>query len=371
MDKIHVLHVVGQMDFGGTEAFLMNLLRTIDREHYQFDFVEQTDMECAHDQEILSLGSKIFRCRHIGLMTLGSYRKWWREFYRDHPEYRIVHGHSRGSAPIYLDEARKAGRIAIAHCHNNSCGKGIQGAIRYVWQLPLRKLGDYNFACSYDSGVSQFGKNATFEVIKNGIITEQFRWNPSARRRVREQYGLHDDEVVIGNVARFVEQKNHRFLIQVFKAIHEKKHNTKLMLIGTGPLEQKIREEISQMGLSESVLFVGNRSDVYDYYQAMDAFVLPSHFEGLGIVNIEAQESGLPCFASDKVVAPECAVTELMHFIPLEHTPQQWAEEVLRNLSKESARRAYTQEVRAAGFDIGETAERLCSFYRKALKERD
>ena len=369
MKKIHVLHVVGQMNFGGTEAFLMNLLRTIDREKYQFDFVEQTDKECAHDKEILSLGSTIYRCPHIGLITLGSYRKWWREFFAEHPEYSIVHGHSRGSAPIYMREAHRAGRIVVAHCHNNSYGNGIGGAIRYFWQRPLLHLGDYNFACSYDSGVSQYGKNATFDVINNGIITEKFKWNPSARRQVRERYGISDDKLVIGNVARFEQQKNHSFLISIFKAIHDRNDQTRLMLIGTGTLEGEIRNAVDQVGLNESVLFIGNRGDVCDYYQAMDAFLLPSLFEGLGIVNIEAQTAGLPCFASDKVVAPECKITELMHFIPLDHSPEQWADEILETISLQGPRKDHSHEVQEAGFDISETAERLCRFYRKALKE--
>lgn len=371
MEKIHVLHVVGQMNYGGTEAFLMNLLRMVDKEKYQFDFVEQTDAECVHDKEILSLGSTIYRCPHIGVLNLGSYRKWWREFFKEHPEYQIVHGHSRGSAPVYLDEARKAGRITIAHCHNNSHGKGVKGAIRYIWQLPLRHIEDYQFACSYDSGVSQYGKNADFKVIKNGIITDKFKWNPEARDRIRQNYGIGDNDLLIGNVARFEQQKNHSYLVKIFNAVHERNSNTKLMLIGTGTYEQELRESIEQMGLSENTLFVGNRSDVYDYYQAMDVFVLPSLFEGLGIVNIEAQASGLPCFASDKVVAPECKITELMHFIPLEHSPQQWADEILKTISEQATRTDHSEEVKAAGFDIGSTTEELCDFYRKVLSERD
>lgn len=369
MEKIHVLHVVGQMNYGGTEAFLMNLLRIIDRESFQFDFVEQTTEECAHDKEIISLGSTIYRCPHIGLMSLGNYRKWWNDFYQNHPEYRIIHGHSRGSAPIYLMEAEKAGRITIAHCHSNSYGKGIEGIARYIWQIPLRHLGDYHFACSYDSGISQYGKNTRFEVIKNGIITEKFRWDPEIRKRVRDGCGYCSDDLVIGNVARFELPKNHRFLIKVFKAIHDREEKTKLMLIGTGTYEREIREAVDKLGISDSVLFVGNRNDVYDYYQAMDAFLLPSLFEGLGIVNIEAQTSGLPCFASDKVVAPECKVTDLMHFIPLEYSPEQWADIILKTVSEQGPRTDHSQEVREAGFDISDTAEKLCEFYRKALEE--
>ena len=371
MEKIRVLHVVGQMNYGGTEAFLMNLLRVIDREKYQFDFVEQTNEVCAHDKEIISLGSKIYRCPHIGLISLGKYRNWWSDFYKDHPEYKIIHGHSRGSAPIYLKEAEKAGRIAIAHCHNNSCGKGIKGIARYIWQLPLRHLGDYHFACSYDSGISQYGKNAQFEVIKNGIITEKFRWNPEIREKIRERCGFCNDDFVIGNVARFELQKNHRFLVKVFKAIHDRDERTKLMLIGTGTYEQEIRETVARLGIGDSVLFVGNRNDVYDYYQAMDAFLLPSLFEGLGIVNIEAQASGLTCFASDRVVASECKVTNLMHFIPLEHSPEEWAEEILSTISEQRPRTDYSEEIRNAGFDICDTAERLCGFYRKVLRDHD
>ena len=371
MDKIHVLHVVGQMNFGGTEAFLMNLLRVIDREKYQFDFVEQLQEECAHDKEILSLGSKIYRCPHISPLTLGSYRKWWREFFCEHPEYRIVHGHSRGSAPIYLDEAKKAGRITIAHCHNNSYGKGIKGAMRFLWQLPLRRMGDYRFACSADSGKSQYGKHAKFEVINNGIITEKFKWDPETRKRIRERCGLKEEDYVIGNVARFELQKNHGFLISIFKAFHDRNDNAKLMLIGTGTYEQTIRDMTEKMGISDDVLFLGNRSDVYDYYQAMDAFLLPSLFEGLGIVNIEAQVSGLPCFASEKKVAPECKVTDLMHFIPLDDSPEEWARQILRTKAELGPRTDHSAEVRKAGFDINDTAERLSDFYRKVLEAHE
>lgn len=369
MEKIHVLHVVGMMDYGGTEALLMNLLRTVDREQFQFDFVEQVQEKCVHDAEILSLGSKIYRCPHIGLTNLGAYRKWWRDFYARHPEYRIIHGHSRGSGPVYMDEARRAGRIVIAHCHNNSHGKGIKGFVRFLWQLPLRRLGNYNFACSADSGVSQFGKHADFTVIRNGIPVDRFRWDPEERQVIRKALQFSDEDIVVGNVARFEPQKNHLYLIKIFHALHQLEPRVKLLLIGTGTLESEIRASVQQLGLESSVLFAGNHADVYRYYQAMDLFLLPSLFEGLGIVNIEAQTAGLPCFSSDKVVAPECKVTDLMHFIPLEDSPEQWASIILQTIRQGLPRADRAAEVRAAGFDIEDTAKQLCDFYRKALKE--
>lgn len=361
-NKIKVLHVVGRMDRGGTEALLMSLLHTIDRDRYQFDFVEQTEDECDYDQEILGLGSKIYRCPNISSESIKKYREWWKEFFTEHPEYAIIHGHSRGSAPIYLDEANKAGRTTIMHCHNNSHGKGVKGAIRYVWQLPLRKIGKYNFACSYDSGVSQFGKNGTFEVIKNGIISERFAWNPDIREKKRKELGI-ENSFVIGNVARFVEQKNHVFLIKVFNEVQKLNPDSKLMLVGEGPLEKDVRKQIKELGIEDKVIFTGVRSDVNELMQAMDAFLLPSYFEGLGIVNIEAQAAGLPCFVSDKVIPPEVDITELMHHIPLEESPKEWAVKILDGRIKTEDRKERCEDIVNAGYDIKATAERLCEFY--------
>ena len=365
---IKILHVVGRMDRGGTEALLMNLLRTIDRTKFQYDFVEQTQDICDYDEEILSLGSTIYRCPHISPRNLKLYRQWWREFYREHPEYRIIHGHSRGSGPIYLDEAKKAGRITIAHCHSNSCGKGIRGLIRYLWQLPLYYIADHNFACSYDSGVSQFGKWNKFHVVNNGIDTEKYVWNPAAREKVRSDLCL-NESFVVGNVARFDPRKNHDFLISVFSEIRKIKPNSKLLLVGGGDTESDIRDKVYAHHLESDVIFAGVRSDVNELMQAMDVFVLTSHFEGLGIVNVEAQAAGLPCFASAKVIAPEVKLTELMHFIPLEESPARWAEIILENSITTEQRRDTTQAIVDAGFDIRTTAEQLSNFYLEVLKD--
>lgn len=365
-EPIKILHVVGRMDRGGTEALLMSLLRTIDRTKFQYDFVEQTEDVCDYDAEILSLGSTIYRVPHISVGNLKQYRNWWRRFFREHPEYQIIHGHSRGSGPIYLSEARRAGRITIAHCHSNSHGKGIQGLIRYVWQLPLRHAADYNFACSYDSGVSQFGRRGYFRIIKNGIQTGKYVWNASKRDALRTALGL-DETFVIGNVARFIEPKNHTFLIAVFREIKKRRPQSKLMLVGKGPLEENVRKQLAHMDLLKDTLFMGVRSDVPDLLQAMDVFVLPSLFEGLGIVNIEAQAAGLPCFASAKVVPPEVNLTDLMHFIPLEESPAYWAEYILSHTIPVQQRCDQSQAIIDAGFDIRTTAEQLNNFYMDVL----
>lgn len=366
-NKIKVLHVVGRMDRGGTEALLMSLLRTLDTNKYQYDFVEQTNDTCDYDQEIISLGSKIYRCPHISAKSIGIYRKWWRDFYQQHPEYQIIHGHSRGSAPVYLDEAKRAGRVTIAHCHNNSHGKGVKGAIRYLWQLPLRHVADYNLACSYDSGISQYGKHGRFEVIKNGIQSEKYIWNPQIRDKIRQEFSI-EDCFVVGNVARFEEQKNHKFLIHIFKEIIELRPDAILLLVGKGTKEQEIRQLADKLGVDNSIIYTGVRSDVNELLQAMDVFVLPSLFEGLGIVNIEAQAAGLPCFTSDKVVAPEVKITDLLHFISLDQSPKEWAKQIVDGAISVDQRENTRQIIIDSGYDIKSTGDRLVNLYTEVLK---
>ena len=367
-EKIHVLHVVGQLDRGGTETLLMNMLRVLDRSRFQFDFVEQTQKLCDYDEEIEALGSRIYRCPTVYLKTLSGYRSWWREFFREHPEYRIVHGHSRGSAPIYLREANRAGRITIMHCHNVSFNEGrFPGPIRYIWQIPLRWIADYNFACSNNAGVAQFGRNGSFEIINNGIISELYSWNPESRAKARKELGL-EDALVIGNVARIEKQKNHSFLLEIFKELKKKRPNSKLLLVGKGSKEEKIRAKAAEYGILEDIIFTGIREDVYLFYQAMDIFVFPSLYEGLGMVNIEAQTSGLPCFVSN-TITPEAAVTDLVHFLPLSMPPEQWAEEILSNTVSEEERRDHRDEIIRAGYDIHSTVDKLCAFYTDVTRQ--
>lgn len=367
-EPIRVLHIVGQMNRGGTETLLMSLLRMTDRTQYQYDFVEQTAAPCDYDEEILALGSRIFRCPTIRPTNLYAYRRWWRDFFRQHPEYRIVHGHSRGSAPIYLDEANRAGKITIVHCHNNSFGFGVKGVIRRIWQQPLKRIGDYNFACSEESGISQFGKNAQFKVLRNGIDTPQFVWNMAVREKVRREMSLFG-HLVLGNVARFEEQKNHAFLIDIFYEVQKLRPEARLMLVGGGTLEAEIRQRAERLGVLDKIIFTGVRSDVNELLQAMDVFVLPSHFEGLGIVNIEAQAAGLPCFVSAKVVPPEAKVTELLQYIPLEAGAKAWAEQIVAGAIPPEVRRDTSEEIICAGFDIHSTAEELERFYRETLEK--
>ena len=367
-EKIRVLHVVGRMDYGGTEALLMNLLRSMDTDRFQYDFVEQTPKPCAHDAEILSLGAKIYRCPHISLTNVKTYRRWWRDFFREHPEYKIIHGHSRGSGPIYLDEAKKAGRITIAHCHSNSYGRGLRGLLRHIWQIPLHTIADYNFACSEGAGISQYGKNSSFHVINNGIQSELFRWNPLVREKVRRSFHL-NDEFVVGNVARFENPKNHEFILEVFSSIHKRIPDSRLMLVGDGSKRQLIHKLAEKLQIEDSIIYTGVRSDVDELLQAMDAFVFPSLYEGLPLSCVEAQAAGLPTYISADVVAPEVRITDLVKFISLSKTAQEWANSIVDGRISSNDRWDTSSEIIQKGFDISNTARWLGDFYSEVIKD--
>ena len=374
MEITRVLHVIGQMNYGGAETLIMSLYRNIDRSRVQFDFVENTSKEAVFDSEILALGGRIYHCPHYNGKNHFSYVRWWKDFFRAHAdEYAAVHGHIGSTAAIYLREAKKHGIFTIAHSHNTN-GVGLNSLVYRAFAFPTRFIADQFFACSRLAGMDRYGKKIGNDperciLLRNAIETNRFSYNPQLRKAARADWGISDDEFVVGHVGRFVQQKNHMFLLDIFSELIKRKPKARLLLVGQEDEGRKIRQKAETLDLTEHVIFAGTHRDTAPFYQMMDVFVLPSLFEGLGIVNIEAQTSGLLSFTSDKVVAPECKVTELMHFIPLSHSPEQWAEEILQAYSDQLPRRDHSEEVRAAGYDIGETAEWLCNFYRKALKE--
>ena len=301
--------------------------------------------------------------------------RWWKQFFHAHArDYVAVHGHIGSTAALYLHEAKKHGLYAIAHSHNTN-GVGFGDLVYRAFAFPTRFIADQFFACSRAAGVDRFGSRIGNDdsrciVLRNAIDTQRFAYSAQTRRAARSKWGISDDEFVIGHVGRFVQQKNHIFLLDIFAEMLKREPKSRLLLVGQEDPDHIIRQKAEALGIADRIIFAGVHRDTAPFYQAMDVFLLPSLFEGFGIVNIEAQTSGLPCFASDKVVAPESKVTDLMHFIPLEKSPKQWSEEIFQFLSLLGPRRDYSHEVRAAGYDIGEVSKDLELFYRKALKKR-
>lgn len=362
--QIRILHVIGRMNRAGAETMIMNLYRKIDRNKIQFDFVVHTEEKCDFDDEILSLGGKIYRVPRFKGSNILLYKRAWNNFFKEHKEYKIIHGHIGSSAAIYLKIAKKYGLYTIAHSHNTEMGEGIKGLMYKVFSYPTRYIADYFFACSDLAGLYRYGKKVVdgknYSILKNTINSEEFIYNESIRIEKRKELGI-KNELVIGNVARFNVQKNHKYLIEIFRLINEKDSNTILLLVGDGEEKQFILEKINEYNLNNKVIFTGVRDDVNDIMQAMDVFVFPSLYEGLGVVLIEAQASGLPCIIS-KNIPNEACISDLVEKVDITTSDlQRWCNIILNK--KKYKRRDMKDVLYQSGYDVNLEIDRLQKFY--------
>ena len=363
---IRVLQVIGSMNRGGAENMIMNLYRAIDREKVQFDFVENSSGPAAFDEEIHALGGRIYRCPHYNGKNHFAYVKWWNTFFSEHPrEHLIVHGHLGSTAAIYLSIAKKNGVYTIAHSHNTRTQVNLNEITYAIYSYPVRFIADQHFACSKAAGVSRYGRKIGNDprrciILNNAINTDSFRFNKSERDVMRDRLRI-SDKIVIGHVGRFSEQKNHSFLLQVFKNIVSKVPSAVLLLVGDGTLRGSIEKYIADHNLGENVILAGVQSSVSPYYQAMDLFLFPSLYEGLPVTLVEAQTSGLPCVISDKVPSESILSPDLVTVQHLNQSPEQWADHVLMRLTEH--RTDHSEVIKSCGYDISETAKWLEVFY--------
>lgn len=367
---IRILHVLGCLDYGGAETMVMNWYRNVDRNKVQFDFIIHTTDKCDYTDEILKLGGKIYSISRFEFKNSIKYFKEWNQFFKNYPEYKIIHGHVRSTAAIYLKIAKKAGLYTIVHSHSNSSGKGIEGLIKNILQFPIRYIADYFFACSLSAGKWLFGKKICasehFEVLNNAINTELFKYNPEVRKQLKYKMGL-NNYFVIGNIGRFHPSKNHEFMLDVFSEICKKQNNVKMLLVGDGELFPQIKEKAKKMGINENIIFTGTREDTHDLLQVMDVFIFPSIYEGFGMALVEAQASGLQCVVAD-TIQKEALITNLIKIVSLKNSKREWADIILSYKNK--CRHQYTQsEIVKAGFDIKNISKKMETFYLEKIKE--
>lgn len=364
-NSIRILHVLSTLDRGGIEAMIMNFYRNIDKKKIQFDFVIHKKEKCDYENEILSLGGKIYRFSKYNGKNHIKYKKEWNNFFENHKEYRIVHSHARSTASIYLRIAKKYERITIAHSHSTaSRGNKLEQIIKNIMQFPIRNIADYFFACSNEAGKWLFGENIinnkNYKLIKNAIEVEKYTFNENKRQALRNQMNL-TGKFVVGHVGSFTYPKNHKFLIEIFNEIYKKNKNSRLLLVGDGPLKLKIKNQIKNLNLKNKVKFIGVVPNVNDYLQVMDVFVFPSFFEGMPVSLIEAQASGLICLTSD-TVTKESEILETSKYISLELKAIYWAEKAIK-LYKTNKREDTSLKIKETGYDIKEETKKLEDFY--------
>lgn len=365
--------VVGKFGSGGAEALLMNLFRNIDRSQFVFDFAVHDDNDGFYGKEAKELGGKVYYFPKYKIFNGIKYRKCWKKFFKEHAkEYQIIHTHHSSSVSMILKIAKKFGLYTIAHSHSAGWDKSLMGLGNRLLSHGTRKVADHFFACSYEAAVAQFGKKVAndksrCEIIKNGIPVNKYVYNESIRKLIRKELGVSDNVHLYGHVGRFTYAKNHQFLLKVYAEILKKDNNSKLLLIGGGDLKSNIISQIKELKLEDHVILAGEKNNVNDYLQAMDYFIFPSNYEGLGIVLIEAQASGLRCMKSD-VIPNEVDITDLVSHMSLNESPSNWANKILENI--EYSRQNMAKFVEKSGYDIKTSVEHLSSFYLEIIRKR-
>lgn len=361
---IRVLQVLGGLFHGGAEAMIMNLYRNVDTRVVQFDFLVHTDQEGVFDKEILDRGGVVHHAPVYKGINHFDYKAWWKTFLRQHPEYGCIHFHIRGTSAIAIPICKRLGRTTIIHAHSTSNGKSLVSFIKGLFQLSLRRDADYLFACSEPAGRWLFGQKAlqapNFHLWKNAIDTSTYQFSQDTRNRIRSELGL-EDSFVVGHIGRFIDAKNHGFLLTIFQEVLKREPHARLLLIGDGPNRKEIEEKVELLRLGQAVIFAGFRSDVPEILQAMDIFLFPSLYEGLPVTLIEAQASGLPSVVSD-TITKEIEVTDLIQFVSLESVAKAWAD-IIFTISRDNIRKDTSKSIIEAGYDIKQSAKELQDFY--------
>lgn len=360
---IRILQCVNNMHRAGLETMLMNYYRRIDREQIQFDFLTHRPERDDYDDEIESLGGKIYRAPRLYPQNMPAYSKYMKQFFAEHPEYRIMHSHIDAMSYLPLREGKKAGvPIRIAHSHNTSIDKDLKRPLKLYYRSRINSVTTNFIACGKEAGEFLFqGKEAL--VIPNAIEKDRFLFNETVRVNKRKELGL-TDELVFGHIGRISYQKNHKLLVDIFAEILKREPNSVLLIIGVGEKEQEIREQVKNLGISDKVKFLGKRTDVNELYQAMDAFVMPSHFEGVPVVGVEAQFANLVCFFSDKV-PQEVAFSPVTYFVPLNASPDKWASEILDKVKNAPVRK--TLQITDDRYDIDKSYICLENYYKELI----
>ncbi|MGL4375178.1 MAG: glycosyltransferase family 1 protein [Microcoleaceae cyanobacterium] len=336
---LRILHVVGGMNRGGIETWLMHVLRNIDRDRFQMDFLVHIDQPCPYDDEARSLGSEIIPCLSPSKPWL--YARNFKRILREKRPYDIVHSHVHHFSGYVLWLAKQAGiPVRIAHSHNDN--SSVEAKAKWLRLLYLTltewwisRYATVGLGCGRQAAASLFGsayeRDSRWQILYYGIDLTLFKLEVD-RVAVRTELGIPLDAFVVGHVGRFDRQKNHEFLLEIAAEIASREPKMRILLVGDGSLRPEMEQKVIEIGLTDKVIFAGLRQDVPRLMLgAMDVFLLPSLHEGLPLVLLEAQAIALPCVFSDNVTEEVDVVKPLMERISLARSSASvWAEAVLR-----------------------------------------
>lgn len=369
-EPIRVAQIIGKWLGGGVESVVMNYYRHIDRTKIQFDFICDEDSTNIPYGEIEKMGGKVILIPPY--QKVFKYHKKLKEVLKS-GGYKIVHSHINTLSVFSLFAAKCAGvPVRIAHSHSTTNKKEKKKNLLKQVLRPFSKVfaTDY-MCCSELAGRWLFGNkeydNGNVYLLNNAIDLDKFKYDEEKRKEKRKELNIEDSTLVIGHVGRFVEPKNHRFLIDIFNEVHKQKENSILLLAGQGPLMGEMKEKVKILGIEDSVKFLGQRNDINELYQAFDVFCLPSLYEGLPVVGVEAQATGLLCIFSDDMTK-ETKVLDIAKFMSLNNTPEEWATNILEDV-KNYKRINTSKEMTAKNFNIKTEAKNLENYYLKLIND--
>ena len=357
MKPIRILHVISGLGSGGAESLIMNWYRHIDRSLIQFDFLLRSK-ENIYEAEIAELGGRVFYTPEYPSKYFHN-KKATQKFFKEHiGEFKAIHVH--GNALLYVNVFKIAMRYGITkrifHCHSTHSKHKIFEFVHKINRCKIKYLATDYFACSEESGKFAFN-NLKYKIFKNGIDLERFNYNIETREKIRKELGL-EDKFVVGHIGRFLDVKNHEFIVSVFENVSKQKENAFLVLVGSGPTKEKIQKLLEQKTPNKFIC-LDERKDVENIYQIMDVFVFPSKYEGFGISALEAQASGLETFLSN-TIPKDVFVTPKAIELPID-SANEWADAILKR--EKTIRIGQIELLKNSGFDMQDCIKFLEDYY--------
>ena len=366
-NKVRIIHFIPGFLFGGIESRFFDWFDRIDKKNINFDLLIQTDQNNPIFDEFKKNGGKVYSIPKINFKNIIKYYRDLKKFFTVN-KYEIVHCHSPDKSFFVLLAAKKEGiQTRILHARTSSLEGGKDLFIKNVFKKISPWFATDYFACSKEASQWLFGKKNSkkVKIVQNAVDSEKFIFNNKKRQEIRSFYNIQDNEFVLGHIGRFTYAKNHKFIIDIFSEYQEKNPESKLLLVGDGPLRDEIFNYVNHLGLTTKVIFTGYQPNVEDYYNSMDLFIFPSHYEGLPGTVIEAQTSGLNCLISNKI-SDEVILSDLVISLPIED-PTIWLRKINSN-SKLEKRISPIEIIKDKGFDLNTVVAFLENFYLKKGK---
>lgn len=371
--SIKVAEFVTRLEFGGVEAMLLNYTTHFQHpEQFEFHIITQdiNDDNCIRQFE--DAGYTV----HVVTHKRKSIAKNIREVYQvlKQERFDIVHSHMTLTNFYVLFLAKMLGvRVRISHAHSAFREDNLKAKLTFpILKRMNRAAANIWVACGYNAGVFLYGKDAvdTHKVymMRNAIDLQCFQKNDEIRQMIRKKYGF-GDGVCIGHIGRFSPPKNHFFVLEIFDAIRKIAPKAKFLLVGDGELRDGILAKIKELQLEDSIVLTGNVTNTNEFYQVMDVFILPSFYEGLPVVSIEAQAANLPCLISENV-DHRCAITSNVHFLSIQKSADEWAREILKYASQPRSD-DNIEALTKAGYNIETEARKLEELYKSSINEQE